>query len=189
MDESRFRRDFLGQWINSPDPGHAVRLARSDAANASTRLLGAPIWKALDAEVEAEFNSMIGPLSEDPAALGPVLLLLTKVLVDGIDPQPLKNWLGSFEANEKSLRLLQRFVEQLGGSSDATSILRALYGFRSSGGVAHLTSPRSRERAASALEISDMSNTEAFTSVATRVTECLNIITSLISGRLAESTE
>ena len=126
MDEGRFRRDFLNQWADSKDPTGDLRRARESAARVSARLLGVPIWRPLTGDIKAEFDSLIGPLADDPASLGQPLLVLTKALVDGIDPTPLKSSLPSFEKGDQSLRLLQRFAEQLGDTSDIAAILRSL---------------------------------------------------------------
>ncbi|MEU4220859.1 hypothetical protein [Actinoplanes sp. NPDC026623] len=188
MDEGRFRRDFLAQWASSKDVVGDLRRARQRAADASAELLGAPIWKPLADDVQAEFESLIGPLTDDPSALGQPLLLLTKVLADGIDPAPLKAHLSTYEKGEQSLRLLQRYTQQLGDESDVTAILRDLQGFRSRGGIAHLAGS-GKAKAAAALEITDLSNVEAFESVVARATACLEAITSLIRDQLAKGSK
>jgi hypothetical protein len=185
MDEGRFRRDFLNQWASSKDPVGDLRRARAKAASISEKLLGSPIWKPLPDDVNVEFNSLIGPLADDPAALGSPLLLLTKALVDGIDPVPLKANLKTFEKDEKSLRLLQRYAQELGDTSDITAVLRDLRGFRSRGGVAHLAGS-SRDKAAKDLRISGLSNWDAFESVAIRVTACLDALAELMSEALSQ---
>lgn len=179
MDEGRFRRDFLNQFASSRDPAGDLRRARAAAADASARLLGTPLWKPLSGETSAEWESLLGPLTEDPAALGPPLLLLTKALVDGIDPMPLKKYLGSHEPGEQSLRLLERFVIKVGGSGDDVAILRALQGFRSRGGVAHLAGSK-KAAAAADLGIADLSIIQAFESIAVRTTAALQVITRLM---------
>jgi hypothetical protein len=185
MDEGRFRRDFLNQWASSKDPVGDLRRARVKAADISRRLLGSPIWRTLPGDVNSEFESLVGPLADDPAALGPPLLLLAKALVDGIDPAPLKAHLKTFDKDEKSLRLLQRYAQELGDTSDVTSILRDLQGFRSRGGVAHLAGS-GRDKAAKDLGISGLSNWDAFESVTIRVTACVNALTQLMSEVLKQ---
>lgn len=136
----------------------------------------------------AEFASLIGPLTDDPVSLGAPLLVLTKVLVDGIDSAPLKSYLKKFDKGEQSLRLLQRYAQELGDTSDMTKVLRELQNFRSKGGVAHLAGSQ-RSKAEAALEISGLSNLEAFESVTVRVTACLTALTELMSEalRMAEA--
>jgi hypothetical protein len=190
-EEGRFRRDFLGQWANSKDPAGDLRRARARAAASSQAVLGAPIWKALDWDVTAEFESIMGPLTDEPSALGPHLLLLTKALVDAIDPVPLKTYLSTHEKGEQSLQLLRRLVTELGDDGDATKILRALQGFRSAGGVAHLAGSR-RPVVAAALGISDMKNIEAFEYVASQLTDCLTKVADLfdtVGGAYADAEE
>lgn len=183
MDEGRFRRDFLNQPANSKDPVSDLRRARARAAEVSEQLAGSPVWRPLPADALAEFGSLVGPLSDDPAALGPVLLILTKALVDGIDPAPLKTFLGSHEPGEQSLRLLGRFSDELGGPLELTSVFRQLQGFRSRGGIAHLAGS-GRARATADLGITDLSNWEAFESVVTRLTTSITALTELMTNRL-----
>ena len=180
MDEGRFRRDFLAQWANSPDATRDLRRSRDRAASISRLLLGASIWKPLTGDIKAEFDSLIGPVTEDSTSLGPSLLTLTKAMVDAIDPAPLKAVLEQHEKGEQSLRLLQRYVQQLGGHKDTTAILFDLQNFRSKGGVAHLAGSH-KEKAATMLGIDGMSNVAAFESVVVRITSCLDIVAGLIS--------
>jgi hypothetical protein len=186
MDEGRFRRDFLNQPANSKDPVGDLRRARARAAEVSEKLVGSPVWRPLPADALAEFGSLVGPLSDDPAALGPVLLTLTKALVDGIDPAPLKTFLGSHEPGEQSLSLLGRFSDELGGPPELTSVFRQLQGFRSRGGIAHLAGS-GRARATADLGITDLSNWEAFESVVTRLTTSLMALTELMANRLGSA--
>lgn len=173
MDEGRFRRDFLNQWASSVDVVGDLRRARDRAAQTSASVLGMPIWKSLDEETQAAFQSLIGPLNEDASSLGQPLLLLTKVLVDAIDPKPLKTALpGPPEPGERSLQLLRRYLDQQGDDRDVTRILRELQAFRSSGGVAHLAGS-SKSKAAANLEIEGLGILQAFESVATRCTASL----------------
>lgn len=173
MDEGRFRRDFLNQWANSMDIVGDLRRARDLAARTSASQLGASLWRPLDEETQATFDSLIGPLSEDPTSLGQPLLLLTKALVDAIDPRPLKAALQEPAApGEQSLRLLRRYLEQQGDEGDVTRVLRELQAFRSKGGVAHLAGS-GRSKAAVELEIEGLGTIQAFESVATRCTASL----------------
>jgi hypothetical protein len=184
MDEGRFRRDFLNQWAKSKDVVGDLRRARDEAAAVSTELLGAPIWRQLNGDIKAEFDSLIGPLAEGRTSLGPALLTLTKVLVDAIDTAALKPYVKTAEKGDQSIRLLQKYADQLGDTSDITAILRELQSFRSKGGVAHLAGSQS-DRAAAALRIDGLSSMEAFESVAVRATECILAIKDLSSKEIA----
>ncbi|MEU6646763.1 hypothetical protein ABZ863_30060 [Saccharomonospora sp. NPDC046836] len=183
MEEGRFRRDFLNQPAASRDPAGDLRRARASVSAASEKLLGKPIWKPLSGDIKAEFQSLIGPLAEDATSFNYPFLALTKVLVDGIDPAPLKQYLSSAEKGDLSLQLLRKFADELGDDSDVTAILRSLQGFRSKGGVAHLPSSRKAD-VARELGIDGLSALEAFDNVLNRASNCLNRITGLISARL-----
>lgn len=188
MDEGRFRRDFLNQWATSKDHVGDLRNARIQAAQVSNELLGAPLWKPLSGNIEAEFRSLIGPLNDDPAALGHPVLTLTKALVDGIDPGPLKSYLKDTEKGDQSLQLLRKFEISLGASGEITAILRDLQSFRSKGGIAHLGGS-GVEKAATQLGIMGLSPTEAFESIITRATLCLMNLTEMMSLKLAPEDE
>jgi hypothetical protein len=90
----------------------------------------------------------------------------------------------TYEKDEKSLSLLSRFCEVLGGTTELISVFRKLQGFRSAGGVAHLAGS-GRARAAADLGITDLSTWDAFESVATQLTTSLMTITELMAGRLS----
>lgn len=183
MDEGRFRRDFLNQVASSVNPPGELRRARVETAEVSERLLGTPLWRPLDREIRTEFESLVGPLNEDPAALGQPLLVLTKALVDAIDPAPLKTYLDEYEPGEKSLRLLERFVESQAGDPELVGAFRNLYAFRSRGGVAHLAGS-GRDAAAEELGIAGLSNMDAFESVVRALTASLRAIQALMSETL-----
>ena len=179
MEEGRFRRDFLNQWVSSPDVPRDLRRARERAAEVSGRILGGPIWRPLDGDTAAVWESMVGPLSDDTTALGPCLLLLTKAVVDAIDPAPLKAYLDDAEPNDLSLKLLGRLAERIGGSDEMVEPLRALQDFRSKGGVAHLAGS-GRARATKRLGIEGMATLEAFDLVAESIAGCLSDLADLM---------
>jgi hypothetical protein len=182
MEEGRFRRDFLNQFAASPDIPSDLRRARGEAATATERLFGAPVWRPLGEDIGPEYESMIGPLSEDPVALQGPLILLAKCFVDAIDPAPLKAFLGDAQRGEKGLSLLGRAAERLGGSRDDVEGLRALYDVRSAGGFAHLGGS-GREAAMTRLGIKDMSTIDAFDHVAVHIIGCLEKIVALTVER------
>jgi hypothetical protein len=181
MDEARFRRDFLNQFSSSSDIPGELRRARDEAVAATERFFGAPVWRPLADDILQEYESMIGPLTDEPSGLQAPLLLLAKCFVDAIDPSPLKTFLGDAESGEKSLSLFGRVAERLGGSRDDVEELRALYDVRSAGGLAHLAGSR-RDAALTRLGIKDMSTIDAFDHVATRIIDCLQRFASLIEA-------
>lgn len=184
MDEGRYRRDFLGQWASSKDVPGDLKRARDAAASVSESALGKPLWRPVTGVLKGEFGSLMGPLTEDPSALNSALLVLTKVLVDSIDPSPLKA-LANGEKNIQSLALLKRYLESLGDVEDTSEIFRLLQAYRSRGGVAHLANSDSRKAAAN-LGIDGLSNLSAFEFVADRLTRALSGITKLIEDQLAK---
>lgn len=185
MEEGRFRRDFLNQTASSPDPVGELHRARSRAAEATETLLGSPLWTALDPQTRGEFDHVVGPTTRDSSSLGPPVLTLAKAMVDGIDPAPLKSFLGGAESGERSLALLGRFLEDLGDTEDALEPFRALQTYRSAGGVAHLGGAKAagaRER----LGIEGLSPWPAFVHVVEQLTGALNHISDLVAAVSAE---
>lgn len=181
MDEGRFRRDFLNQSVGSPDLVGDLRRARRRAAEATGALLGSPVWRDLDSQAAIEFEALLGPTSNDPSALTAPTITLTKSLVDGIDPAPLKKYLGGSESGEKSIALLRRLLSSLGDTDDAAEVFAALQAFRSAGGVAHLGG--SKAGAASArLGIDGMLPLEAFAHMTLKLAKALNHVADLVEA-------
>jgi hypothetical protein len=181
MDEGRFRRDFLNQSVGSPDPVGDLRRARRRAADATATIFGSPVWRDLEPQAETEFQALVGPTSNDASALTQPTLTLTKALVDGIDPGPLKSHLGGSRSGEQSIALLRRLLVSLGDTDDAAEAFAALQAFRSAGGVAHLGG--SKAAAASArLGIDGMSPLEAFAQMTVKLTTALNHIADLVEA-------
>lgn len=187
MDEGRFRRDFLNQWASSPDTVGALRRARSRAAEATAVLLGTAVWRDLDTQISREFDALVGPTTSDPSALAAPTIILTKALVDGIDPAPLKKYLGGAQPNERSLSLLRRFLVELGDTENSADAFTALQGFRSAGGVAHLGGSGAAA-ARKNLGIDGKPPLEAFLTVAERLTTALEHITELVETTNREVT-
>jgi hypothetical protein len=182
MDEGRFRRDFLNQSVGSPDPVGDLQRARRRAAEATSALLGSPVWRELDPQAANEFEALLGPTSNDPSALTAPTIILTKSLVDGIDPVPLKKFLGGSAPGERSIALLRRLLSSLGDTEEAAEVFAALQGFRSAGGVAHLGG--SQAGAASArLGIDGMAPLEAFGHMTEKLTRALNHVADLAEAR------
>lgn len=142
MEEGRFRRDFLGQWANSPDPVRDLKRNRAEVNEFATRLFGTPLWKPLDAQSSLEFDHLFGPTTDDPSALGGPTLVLVKAMVDGLSSAMLKAQLGGADKGEQSISLLKRWIEKIGLDPEIVEPIAALQGFRSAGGVAHLAGSR-----------------------------------------------
>lgn len=181
MDEGRFRRDFLNQIASSPDPVGELRRARLRAAEATKTLLGSPLWTALDAQTREEFEHLVGPTTTDASSLGPPVLVLTKAMVDGIDPALLKTFLGGAESGEHSLALLGRFLEAIGDTDGSAELFRALQTFRSAGGVAHLGGAKTAG-ARSRLGIDGLAPWLAFVHMVEQLTAALNRICALVAA-------
>ena len=62
MEEGRFRRDFLAQFVSSPDIPTDLRRARAEASVATERLFANSVWRPLAEDIAPEYESMIGPL-------------------------------------------------------------------------------------------------------------------------------
>lgn len=179
MDEGRFRRDFLNQFASSVDPVGDLRRAREQANQAAIRRLGAPLWRALPSELDQEFRSLIGPLTDDPAALNGPLLVLSKVFVDALDSKSLRRAVNGAEKGDQSLRLLQRLLLDLGDEEDSSKALRDLQALRSRGGIAHLANSESRA-AASAMGVADLGARSAFDAIVQQLIPCLSRVTELL---------
>ncbi len=183
---AQYRRDFLNQSVGSPDPLGDLRRARRRAAEATSALLGSPVWRELDPRAAAEFEALLGPTSNDPSALTAPTITLTKSLVDGIDPAPLKKFLGGGELGEKSIALLRRLLSSLGDTEDAAEVFAALQAFRSAGGVAHLGGLKAGAASAKS-GIDGMAPLEAFAHMTVKLTKALSHVADLAEASLTRS--
>lgn len=180
MEEGRFRRDFLNQWASSPDPIGDMRRAREDANDAARRKLGGELWRSLPSDLELQYRSLMGPLTDDPSALIGPLLIIAKVFVDGLDSKLLKRALGGAEKDEKSLSLLRKLLTSVGDTADSSKVLRDLYAMRSRGGVAHVSNSDSKAALAE-LGIAELAPVAAFESVVLQVVEAVSAIGDLLA--------
>jgi hypothetical protein len=180
MREDRFRRDFLNQPSASNDVPAALRQARQKAAQASTGPLGVPLWKPLRDPERTEFDRMHAPTSTEPRSLNALVLTMTKALVDSIDPQPIRKFLGAQTKEDGSLALLEKLVSRLGGSGEMTQPLKDLQGLRSRGGIAHLGG-RDADKAVAQMEITGMSPEAAFNKICHRLTVALEAMAALFA--------
>jgi len=180
MEEGRFRRDLLNQWASSPDPIGDMRRAREDANGAAVKKLGGELWRSLPSDLELQYRSLMGPLTDDPSALIGPLLIIAKVFVDGLDSKLLKKAVVGGEKDEKSLSLLRKLLTSLGDAADSSKVLRDLYAMRSRGGVAHLSNSDSKAALAE-LGIAGVEPIFAFERVVRRVGEAVTKIGDLLA--------
>lgn len=180
MEEGRFRRDFLNQWAESPDPIGDLRRARDHANATACRVLGSDLWRPLPADLQLSYRSLMGPLSDDESALIAPLLLIAKVFVDGLDSSTLKKAVPDSEKGEKSLSLLRALLLSLGDGDDSSRVLRDLYAVRSRGGVAHLSNSDTKA-ALAGLGIELLGPVAAFEKVVGRVTQAVTDIDRLLT--------
>lgn len=172
MEEGRFRRDFLGQFADSPDPVGQLQRAR-DAVREATRVAyGSPLFRNIDPQAMQEFQALVGPTTDDPSSLGGPVLVLVKALVDDLNSDLLRSQLGDAARGEQSLSLLGRWVERLGLDRSTSEPFAALQGLRSAGGIAHLAGSKAAA-ARARLGIDDMAPLPAFHHIAGRLTAAL----------------
>ena len=182
MTEDRFRRDFLAEFSDPQDIPGDLRRARESACRVSMDLLGAPLWKDLVDPPRREFEALHAPVSRDPSALTGPVLTLCKALVDAIDPDPLKAYLGD-EANElRQLQLLDLFVTRLGGNPEISAAFRGIYNLRSAGGIAHL-SGSGRDAVLHRAGIAGMTPGQAFDALCLRLTRAILELEELMASR------
>jgi hypothetical protein len=180
MEEGRFRRDFLNQWASSPNPIRDMRRARNVANEAARHKLGGELWRPLPSDLELQYRSLMGPLTDDPAAMIGPLLIIAKVFVDGLDSKVLKRAVGGADKDEKSLSLLRKLLTSLGDTADSSKVLRDLYAMRSRGGVAHLSNTDSRG-ALVELGVGDVAPIAAFERVVLQVGDAVSKISDLLT--------
>ncbi|SLI61901.1 Uncharacterised protein [Mycobacteroides abscessus subsp. bolletii] len=181
MEEGRYRRDFLNQPSPSPDPIGDLRRARNKANEAAQRVLGGPLWRSVPSDLRLQYQSLMGPLTDDAAALISPLLVVAKVFVDALDSRLLKKVVDNVEPNEMSLSLLKKMLITLGDTTDSSKMLRDLYAVRSRGGVAHLSNSES-EKALAAFGIDGVTPIAAFEVVVRQLSAAVTKIGELLTA-------
>lgn len=139
IDEGRLRRDFLGQWVSSPDPitdlQHAVRAVNEK----SKAILGFTIWREPHPQLLQELGALVAPSSADLSSLTYPVITLTKWLVDSLNVEAIK---GELEPEEiearKHLQNLKRALEKNDWPTNWIKDFHLLQSLRSRGGIAHL---------------------------------------------------
>lgn len=179
MEVGRFRRDFLGQWVSSPDPVGKMKLLRDSVNETSKTKLGDALWRPLPQDLEPQYRSLMEPLTDDPSALITPLLVLSKVFVDALNSSLLKNHVNEVEKGEKSLSLLKKLLDSFGDQSNSSQVLRDLFAVRSRAGVAHLSNSDSKA-VLDKIGIADASPREAFYEIVGRLTAALSEIDKLL---------
>lgn len=139
IDEGRFRRDFLGQWADSPDAVNELRRKVKYINKITEDKLGFAIWRDPNPHLEKELDALIGPISSDPSALTEPVLTLTKFLVDSINWRVINRVLkGEHKDSKNQLANLSTVLEKKALPSGWIQTLKDLQGLRSRGGIAHL---------------------------------------------------
>ncbi|WP_420174269.1 hypothetical protein [Luteococcus sp. OSA5] len=169
MEEGRFRRDFLGQFVDSPDPIGDLKRARVEANQRFVAVFGDPLWKELPKDLELEYRSLMGPMNEDPVSLNGPVLILTKVFVDSLNSKLLRSQ-APVGTQGQSLAQLKSWLEARDVPSEPSKVLSNLYALRSRGGVAHLSNSDS-PKAQAQLGISGMKPSAAFDHIIHELTE------------------
>lgn len=136
MNEDRFRRDFLAQWVGEPTTLEFMRDQLSSLRRTSMEILGFPLIRELDGTDLLELTRLRLPTTTEQRELLLPVLTLAKAFVDAIDERALRLYLGD-ESNDRSLALLEKLAVVAGGDASSVQPFRALYKLRSSGGLAH----------------------------------------------------
>ncbi len=168
MREDRFRRDILNQWTVGRDQIGKLRLLRVKINDIGVSTLGGKLWRSLSEPDRTEFDRLYGPVVPDIRALNPSVMILTKTLVETLDKDVLRGYLGEKNNTRGSLLLLQDVIERLGGDGAVLEPLKALHNLRSRGGIAHLAASV-RESAFKRMGIQDKDAPEAFEEIIERL--------------------
>jgi hypothetical protein len=138
MNESRFRRDFLAQFVSDDDPIAELHRAREATDIAFRKSYGVSLFSIPTRADELAFERLTFPTSDEPSGVESRILLLAKGLVDALNVSSLRKAIPSEAADAPSLALLEGMVTSLGGDGRTlVAPLRAIQAIRSSG-IAHL---------------------------------------------------
>lgn len=182
IDEGRFRRDFLGQWCDSPDDISGIKSEYTAINSLCRELFGFNLWKAPDSNLKSQIDSLIAPTSRDRAALVSPVLTLTKWLVDSIDHKSIIRFSeGEIKKGTKPLETVEFLFDHAQWPHDLIIFLRSLQGLRSRGGIAHLSNSES-EKAFSRLGITGDDAASDFKMITSQLLNAMKTVTSTSSS-------
>lgn len=142
VDETRFRRDILGQWYEGPlNPLRHLVTARQRFSVALTRVVGQEIYRPWDAADEIAFGGLHMPTSSEQQETDNQILTLAKGVIDYLDVKAIRR-LPSADPKGTTINCIEAWAKEF--DIDAVPLispLRLLQGLRSTG-VAH---PRSKD--------------------------------------------
>lgn len=132
MNESRFRTDFLAQWVEDDDPVRALKEERSRANGSALARWGRPLFRQPEGEDKVAWDGLHLMTTQDAQERDALVVVLTKGLVDSLDVRLLREQIE--DADGGSLSLLEALIASWGRDPDsAVGPLRLVQSFRSSG--------------------------------------------------------
>lgn len=133
-DETRHRRDILGQWVDGPpDPVSCLLEGRRRFSTSLSRLADRPVYREWDPADQIAFEGLHLPTSSEQGASDALILTLTKGVIDYLDVKAIRSLPGS-DPKAPTINALEAWVKVTGGDPDVlTAPLRILQGLRSAG--------------------------------------------------------
>lgn len=134
-DETRYRRDILGAWVDGPPhPLRELFAARARFSDSMTALLGAPVYNPWNVHDQIAFDGLHLPTANEQSEADNLTLRLAKGIVDYLDVKAVRHLPGVKDANGQSINCLQDWVADCGADTEKLiSPLRLLQGLRSTG--------------------------------------------------------
>jgi len=134
IDETRFRRDILGQWVDGPpDPLARLADARERFSSAFSVLVGQPVYRPWDAADQIAFAALHLPTSSEQSEADTQILTLAKGTIEYLDTKALRKLPGT-DPKAATINNLDNWVKHTGGDTDTlVGPLRTLQGLRSNG--------------------------------------------------------
>lgn len=133
MNEARFRRDFLSEFIEADDPMALLREGRYKLNRLAEERLGRPIYLPLHPEDQAAWDGLHLMTTSDVAERDRLTVALAKGVVDALDVRLLQEL--AQRPDGQSLEVLEELVGAWGGDpEECVAPLRLVQALRSSAG-------------------------------------------------------
>ncbi|WP_137992705.1 hypothetical protein [Streptomyces vilmorinianum] len=134
VDEARFRRNILGQWVDGlPDPLARLTHARERFSSALSALVGEPVYRPWDAADQIAFSGLHLPTSSEQSEADTQILTLAKGVIEYLNTKALRKLPGA-DPKAPTINCIDGWVKHTDGDTDTlVGPLRTLQGLRSNG--------------------------------------------------------
>lgn len=174
IDETGFRRDFLGEWIDSEDPVERFKNSYNDLQKEWNNKAGWPLFLPLEPDDLHYYNALHIPVVNNQSEFDEQILAITKITNDSINKKSLRPYLEheikqlneEEQKNIGSIKLLSMFWEKnnLSQYEQNMTLMQNIQSVRSQG-TAHRKSKKDYEKKAKDIGVTDNNFQEVISNI------------------------